>query len=66
MNCEAPTFDNWSIWPFEYDQRLTILCNQIVFTAETKRQINDDRSQLMTKNKGEYIRPNDLEALIEV
>ena len=61
MNSEAPTFDNWSIWPFEYDQRLTTLCNQIVFTAEIRRQINDDRSQLT-----EYIRSNDLDALIEV
>ena len=66
MNLKAPTFDDWSIWPFEYNQRLTMLCNQIVFTAEKKRQINDDRSQLMTKNKEEYIRSNDLEALIEV
>ena len=67
MNLKAPTFDDWSIWPFEYNQRLTMLCNQIVFTAETKGQTNnDDRSQLMIKNKEEYIRSSDLDALIEV
>lgn len=58
-NFKAPTFDNWSVWPFEYNQRLTTLCNQIVFTAE----IN---SQLIIKNKEECIRSSDIDALIEV
>ncbi|RIA96021.1 hypothetical protein C1645_435804 [Glomus cerebriforme] len=63
----APIFDDWSIWPFEYNQRLTTLCNQIVFTAETNSQIDgDDKSQLIVKNKEEYIRSSDIDALIEL
>lgn len=66
-NFKAPTFNNWSVWPFEYNQRLTTLCNQIVFTAEMNNQMNDDdKSKLIIKNKEEYIRSSDIDALIEV
>ncbi len=44
-----------------------MLCNQIVFTAETNSQTDgDDKSQLIIKNKEEYIRSGDVDALIEV
>ncbi|GBB95820.1 hypothetical protein RclHR1_02620011 [Rhizophagus clarus] len=66
-NFKVPTFDNWSIWPFEYNQRLITLCNQIVFTAEINSQMNDDdKSKLIIKNKEEYIRSNDIDSLIEL
>ncbi|CAB4395736.1 unnamed protein product [Rhizophagus irregularis] len=65
-NFKAPTFDNWSVWPFEYNQRLTTLCNQIVFTAEINSQMNDDKSKLIIKNKEECIRSSDIDALIEL
>ncbi|CAI2180050.1 19749_t:CDS:10 [Funneliformis geosporum] len=63
----SPTFDDWLIWPIEYDQRLTTLCNQIVFTAEKNSQkSSDDKSQLIIKNKEDYIRSSDVDALIEL
>ncbi|CAG8506561.1 12867_t:CDS:10 [Funneliformis caledonium] len=64
---KSPTFDDWLIWPLEYDQRLTTLCNQIVFTAEKNSQENtDDKSQPIIKNKEDYIRSSDVDALIEL
>ncbi|KAF0470745.1 hypothetical protein F8M41_025294 [Gigaspora margarita] len=32
--CNSPTFDSWAIWSFDFEQRLTTICNQLVSSMD--------------------------------
>ncbi|RHZ54749.1 hypothetical protein Glove_423g28 [Diversispora epigaea] len=43
MSITSPTFDSWDIWPFGLEQRVTVMCNQLV-SSEFKKDKSVDHN----------------------
>ncbi|CAG8678470.1 4947_t:CDS:10, partial [Acaulospora morrowiae] len=52
MPITSPTFEFWEIWPLDFEQRVTLICNQLVSSSDEpkSRLPQDDSIQLHIRN----------------